>query len=138
MSVDRTAGRTHTSPMVDAQHPRSGLARPMLFLACLAIGLIPTTTPALAHVKWFVKCNVSDDPIPLQSVFTPTFWLSTAVFMAVFYVICQAEQTRLGALVSRQLDRFTEPLHRRTDDLLRAATAIAFAVLWANGSLILT
>jgi len=110
----------------------------MLFLACLAIGLIPITTPALAHVKWFVKCNVSDDPIPLQSVFTPTFWLSTAVFMAVFYVICQAEQTRLGALISRQLDRLTEPLHRRTDDLLRAATAIAFAVLWANGSLILT
>lgn len=55
-----------------------------------------------------------------------------------FYFGCAIEQTPFGAAFLRQLNRLTEPLHRRTDELLRAVAAVSFALLWADGGLILT
>jgi hypothetical protein len=95
-------------------------------------------TTASAHVKWFVICNASDDPLPPQAVFTPTFWLFSALFVTVLYVGCAIEQTKLGASLSRLLDRWTEPLHKRMDGLLRAVAAVSFTLLWADGGVILT
>jgi hypothetical protein len=89
-------------------------------------------------VKWFVDCNVSDDPLPAQAVFTPTFFLFLALFLPLFYLACKAERTALGASVSGFLDHWTQLLHDRADDLLRAAAAVSFALLWADGGLILT
>ncbi len=102
------------------------------------IGAIPMATTASAHVKWFVTCNASDDPLPPQAVFTPTFWLFSALFVTVLYVGCAIEQTKLGTSLSRLLDRWTEPLHKRTDGLLRAVAAVSFTLLWADGDCILT
>ncbi|WP_298883936.1 hypothetical protein [uncultured Bradyrhizobium sp.] len=102
------------------------------------VNLIAMTGVASAHVKWFVPCVVSDDPLPLQAVLTTKFFLFAALFLALFYLACAAEQTRFGAMVLRILDLLTEPLRHRVDDLLRAAAAVFFALLWAHGGLILT
>jgi len=107
-------------------------------LAALAAGLILTAGTAQAHVKWFVACDVSDDPLPLRAVFTPTFWLFWSLFVVVFCCAWIFERSRFGVLLQDFLNRWTDPLHRRDDHLLRAVTAVSFALLWADGSLLLT
>jgi hypothetical protein len=110
----------------------------LLLLGCAFIGAISTASPAAAHVKWFVDCNVADIPLPPQAVFTGTFFLFLALFLTIFYLACKAEQTAIAATFVRLLNLVTGPLHRRSDELLRATTAISFALLWADGGLILT
>jgi hypothetical protein len=141
MSVDRTAPRAGNEPVLDAPHAgsrRARLARSTVIVGCLVVGAIPMATVADAHVKWFVTCNVSDEPLPLPAVFTPAFWLLSALFVTLFSLACAAAQTAFGAILARRLDRWSEPLHRRADEFLRAAAAIAFALLWADGGVILT
>jgi hypothetical protein len=114
------------------------LVKAALFAACLIVGLALTSTTASAHVKWFVDCNVSDDPLPVQAVLTQTFFLFFTLFLILLYLGCRAERTALGAKISQLLDCYAAPLHRRADDLLRAAAAVSFALLWADGQLIIT
>jgi len=117
---------------------RSRVTTSAIWLACLVTSAIPLATAASAHVKWFVTCDAANDPLPPQAVFTPTFWLFSALFVTLFYVACAIEETTFGAFLSRLLDRWTEPLHRRADGLLRAVAAVSFALLWADGDCILT
>jgi hypothetical protein len=114
------------------------MKKPTVFAGCLVLNCIAMATTAAAHVKWFTLCNLSDNPLPVQAVFTNTFFVFLALFLAVFYVACKAEQTTLGAILSGFLSRWTGSLHGRADDLLRATVAISFALLWADGGLILT
>src|SRR5216684_117145 len=147
MTIDTTR-QDDNSPMLDAKCAVSGrtgsrgagsrAATAAIWLGCAMVGAIPMATTASAHVKWFVTCNAADDPLPPQAVFTPTFWLFSALFVTVLYVGCAIEQTKLGASLSELLDRWTEPLHRRTDGLLRAVAAVSFTLLWADGDCILT
>ena len=51
---------------------------------------------------------------------------------------CAAQRTVLGASISQFVDGRAAPLHRRADDLLRSAAAVSFALLWADGQLIIT
>ncbi len=102
------------------------------------VSAIPMATTASAHVKWFVTCNAADDPLPPQAVFTPTFWLFSALFVTLLYVGCAIEETKLGTSLSGLIDRWTEPLHKRADGLLRAVAAVSFTLLWADGDCILT
>src|SRR5215510_15127483 len=113
MSVDHAAAH-------DAKHVGSKIAAPLIFVGCLVLNAIAMATAANAHVKWFVACDSSEEPLPLQAVFTPTFWLFSTLFVALFYLACKVEQTAFGATLSSHLDRCTGHLHRRTDDLLRA------------------
>ena len=113
----------HNSPMQNVKGMRSRATTPIIFVGCLLVGLIAMADSAWAHVKWFVACNVSDDPLPVGVVFTKTFFLCGALFLTLFYFGCEIEQTAFGAVFSRQLNRLTEPLHRRTDELLRAVAA---------------
>jgi hypothetical protein len=122
----------------DIKFVGSRIATTAILTVCLVAALIVTATPASAHVKWFARCNPSDDPLPLNEVFTTTFWLFVALFVSLFSVTCAIENTALGALLSRLLDHWTEPLHRHADVLLRAVAAVSFVLLWANGSVILT
>ena len=131
MSVDHATAR-------DAKHAGSRVAAPLIFAGCFVINAIPMATVANAHVKWFVACDSSEDPLPLQAVFTPTFLLFSTLFVALFFFACKVERTTLGTILSSHLDRWTGRLHRRTDDLLRATAAVSFALLWADGGLILT
>lgn len=126
------------SPTLNPRGMGFRVTKPMILVGCLLISLIPMADSAWAHVKWFVACNVSDDPLPVGAVFTKTFFLFGALFLTVFYFGCEIEQTAFGATISKHLNRLTEPLHRRTDELLRAVAAVSFTLLWADGGLILT
>ena len=122
----------------DLEHLGLKMMKPALFAGCL-IGSLPlTSTTAAAHVKWFVNCNVSDNPLPVQAVFTTTFFVFFGLFLILLYLGCVAERTALGANVSQLLDHHTAELHRRADDLLRSVAAVSFALLWADGGLIIT
>jgi hypothetical protein len=144
--IPRTKGDTmnmkHTvrrnSPTLNAQGMAFRLTTPVVFVGGLLVSLIAMADSAWAHVKWFVACNVSDDPLPVGAVLTMKFFLFGALFLALFYFGCAIEQTPFGAAFLRRLNRLTEPLHRRTDELLRAVAAVSFALLWADGGLILT
>jgi hypothetical protein len=114
------------------------MMKPALFAGCLIVSLPLTSTTAAAHVKWFVNCNVSDNPLPVQAVFTTTFFVFFGLFLILLYLGCVAERTVLGANVSQLLDHHTAELHRRSDDLLRSVAAVSFALLWADGGLIIT
>jgi hypothetical protein len=109
-----------------------------IWIGCFAVTLIATTTPASAHVKWLVTCNPSDDPLPLQAVLTGPFWLFSSLFLVLFYSACEIEDMRAGSYVSGMLDRATASVRQHADTLLRAAMAVFFALLWADGSTILT
>jgi hypothetical protein len=122
----------------DIEPAGSRIATAAIAIGCLVVAPIVTATPASAHVKWFVNCNPSDAPLPLSQVFTTTFWLFTALFVSLFSVGCVIEKTAIGAVVSKMLDVWTAPLHRQEDGLLRVVTAVSFALLWADGGVILT
>ncbi|HEY2528630.1 MAG TPA: hypothetical protein VGJ20_11905 [Xanthobacteraceae bacterium] len=136
MSIDHTTVRDVASRVREGV--RSRLTKPAVFAGCLLINSLAMATTAAAHVKWFVNCNVSDDPLPAKVVFSSTFFLFLALFLIVFSVACIAERTALGAILSGLLDRCTAPLHARADELLRAVAAVSFALLWADGTVILT
>jgi hypothetical protein len=54
-------------------------------LACrIAIYLFSLAMVAEAHVKWFVPCNTSDNPIPRSAVLTSTFQLFAALLAIAF------------------------------------------------------
>lgn len=125
-------------PMPDAKSPVSKVTMLLGTAGRVVISLISMTTGAAAHVKWFVTCNVADQPIPLEAVFTPILGVLLIVFVTIFYIACQVELTPIGATVSGILNRLTDTINKRASDLLRAATAVSFALLWANGSVILT
>jgi hypothetical protein len=135
MNMKRAVGRN--SPTLSAEATGFRVTTPIIFVGCLLISFIRADS-AWAHVKWFVVCNVSDDPLPVGAVFTKAFFLFGALFLALFYFGCEIERTAFGAAFSKQLDRLTEPLRRRADELLRAVAAVSFALLWADGGLILT
>src|SRR5262245_5599379 len=116
----------------------SKLVQSVLIVGCSMFGLLLTSMTATAHVKWFVNCNPVDDPISATDVFTRIFFLFFSLFLVLLYVGCKLEQTSLGATISQLLDRVTAPLHLRADDLLRSVAAVSFALLWADGRLILT
>jgi hypothetical protein len=124
--------------MPDVRRAGWRFATAAIWAGCFVAASISTATVASAHIKWMVTCDASDDPLPLQAVFTSTFWLFAALFLALFYVACVIEETRVGAWLSGLLDSWTASLHQRADTLLRAAVAVSFAVLWADGSTILT
>ena len=138
MRTDHTTRREYGGLVLGAGRPVSKIAQSMLIVGCSIFGLLLTSVTATAHVKWFVNCNPVDDPIPATEVFTKTFFLFFSLFLVVLYVGCKLEQTSLGENISQFLDRVMACLHRRSDDLLRSVAAVSFALLWADGRLILT
>jgi hypothetical protein len=135
--MDEAMGKRNLSTS-DTRHVGSRAVTAMIWLAVTVISTIPIATPAYAHVKWFVVCDSSSDPLPLPTVFTRIFWLFLVLFVTLFGAACQIEETIVGRFLSSLLDRCTDTLHQRTDALLRAAAAVSFALLWADGTVILT
>src|SRR5689334_15306042 len=110
--------------------PRATL---LAFIACQVIGSIFLAGVASAHVKWFVTCEPSNSPIPLQVVFTERLLLFSALFISLFYVACKIEQSAIGGFLMDLLERTTRFLRERLDVLLRAVAAISFSLLWVDG-----
>ena len=138
MRTDHTATRERDGLVSGTGRVGSKITQSTLAVGCSIFGLLLTSATATAHVKWFVNCNPGDDPISATAVFTKTFFLFFSVFLVLLYVGCKFEQTSLGESIAQLLDRVTACLHRRSDDLLRSVAAVSFALLWADGRLILT
>jgi hypothetical protein len=136
MGMGYTTAKECRQPM--RERVRWRVTAPALVAGCLAIYLFPLASVAHAHVKWFVTCDSSDSPIPLAAVITPTFWLFAALFVGLFHLAGRLEETTIGAFLTALIDRATAYLHERADVLLRAVAAVSFALLWADGSVILT
>src|SRR5262245_52343157 len=141
MGVEHVTAHARDAPMREARPigpRRVRAARLTVLLGGLPVSAIPQASVAHAHVKWFVPCNVAEAPIPLADVLTPAFWLFSALFVTLLSLCCVIERTASGTILAQYLDRWSEPLRQRQDEFLRAAAAIAFALLWADGGLILT
>src|SRR6266849_4542363 len=99
-TVHATIRNCH-SPVLNAKDARSKMSRLtklVIVAGCLVTALISTATTASAHVKWFVDCNVSDDPLPAQAVLTPTFLVFFTLFLVLLFLGCAAERTASGCL----------------------------------------
>ena len=75
MRTDHAAMRGCHGAAYDLGRVGLKIMKPVLFAGCLIVSLPLTSTTATAHVKWFVSCNVSDEPLPVQAMFTATFLL---------------------------------------------------------------
>jgi len=138
MRIGRTAIRERNGQASRVGRAGLRIVKMLVSAGYSVIGVTLTPMSATAHVKWFVNCNPADDPLPATEVFTKTFFLFFSIFLVVLYVGCKVERTALGANISQLIDRMTATLHRRADDLLRSVAAVSFALLWADGRLILT
>lgn len=95
-------------------------------------------TQAFAHVKWFAAFNVAGAPRNLADVLSPSFWALNAIAVAVLWAACVVERTAIGAALLQTIDRVTDGLRPRTDDILRGCGCVFFTALWVLGSAILT
>ncbi|WP_312018234.1 hypothetical protein [Bradyrhizobium semiaridum] len=93
---------------------------------------------AEAHVKWFCAYDVAGQPRGLENVLCLDFELLLAVAVCWLFAGCLIEPTAVGAATIRALDRITEPLQRRTEEMMRAVTAFFFISIWALGGILLT
>jgi len=137
MRTDHAATHERGGLALGAGRVGSRISKAIVFAGICVFSLLLTSATATAHVKWFVNCNSADDPLSATEVFTKTFFLFFSMFLVLLYIGCKFERTALGAEVSRLLDGVTATLHRRSDDLLRSVAAVSFALLWADGKLIL-
>src|SRR5215470_10148710 len=97
---------------------RSRAATLMAFIASQVIMSIPLAGVAASHVKWFVTCEPSDSPVPMQAVLTERLLLFSTLFISLFYVACKIEQAAIGRFVMALLERATAFLRERLDVLL--------------------
>src|SRR6266576_6795142 len=107
MRTDHAAMRGPQEAAYDRGRVGLNIMKPVLFAGWLIVSLPLTSTTAPAHVKWFVDCNVSDDPLPAQAVLTATFLLFFTLFLILLYLGCVAERTAFGANIAQLLDRCT-------------------------------
>lgn len=93
---------------------------------------------AFAHVKWFAPYDVAQQPLPLRQVFTPAFWQYIATAAILLWLLSYMERTKLGAIITRSIDRLSAGLRPRIEALYRGGTAVFFTALWVLGNIILT
>ena len=91
-----------------------------------------------AHVKWFCAYNVAGQPRGLENVLCQDFELLLGVAVFWLFAGCLIEPTVVGAATIRALDRITEPLRLRTEEMIRAVCAFFFISIWAVGGILLT
>ena len=102
----------------------------------LALALLPL--PAEAHVKWFAPYDVPAQPMPLLSVFSPTFIELFLAGLVTFTAVCLFDRTPLGAAVARGVDSLCATMRERSESWYRAGTGAFFIALFTLGDIILT
>jgi hypothetical protein len=100
MRTDHAAMRGGHGAAHDLGRVGLKIMKPVLFAGCLIVSLPLTSTTATAHVKWFVNCNVSDNPLPVQAVFTATFLLFFTLFLILTRLHCRADSARCEHLAT--------------------------------------
>jgi hypothetical protein len=107
-------------------------------IGAAALCLIATSPAALAHVKWFAKFDVAEQPVLLEQVISAAFWKLLFLSLFIFFVAALAERSPLGTHIQDGLDWLTAPIYHHIDVLMRATYAAFFVALWAKGHIILT
>lgn len=95
------------------------------------VGLLPGR--AWAHVKWFAPYDVSLPPTPIAGVMTTHFLLVLAGFALLVF-----GGFLLDRLLARAAPKRTGRHEKAEENLLRAAMAAFFMVLFAGGQTVLT
>jgi hypothetical protein len=103
-----------------------------------ALCLIATSPAASAHVKWFAKFDVSEQPVLLDQAMSGAFWKLVFLSLFIFFVAGLAERSPLGTYIQDALDWLTAPIYHHIDVLMRATYGAFFIALWAKGHIILT
>jgi hypothetical protein len=123
-------------PQAPSVHVISRAQRALALLLGVSAALLPIA--ADAHVKWFARYEVAEQPQPLVTLVSGTYALLFAAALVALWVTCRLEPSRLGAACVRLLDRAGAGLRPRSEDLLRATTAAFFIAIWVKGDVILT
>ena len=93
---------------------------------------------AEAHVKWFCAYDVAGQPRGLENVLCLDFELLLGTAVLWLFTGCLVEPTALGDATIRALDRITNPLRERTEEMIRAVCGFFFISIWAVGGILLT
>ncbi|WP_407175475.1 hypothetical protein [Bradyrhizobium sp. STM 3562] len=96
------------------------------------------TRAASAHVKWFCAYDIAGQPRGLENVLCPDFELLLGTALLWFFAGCIAERTSLGEAMTRALDRVTNGLRLRTEQMVRAVCGFFMISIWAAGGILLT
>jgi hypothetical protein len=105
----------------------------------LSAGLLSLSSLAAdAHVKWFSTYNVAGSPRSLLEVCSVPFFQLVAVAAVALWIGCHVERTQFGRIILAAIDRLSNALKARTEDMFRACTGAFFIALWATGNIILT
>jgi len=111
------------------------------FFAKCIVGIlfcVVSARDAEAHVKWFCAYDVAGQPRGLENVLCLDFelLLGTAIFW--LFAGCLIEPTVVGEATIRALDRVTDGLRLRTEEMIRAVCGFFFISIWAMGGILLT
>jgi len=93
---------------------------------------------ASAHVKWFCVFDVSQQPLGLGRVLSPSFEALTGLAILGLMLGSILEQPPVGPALLQVLDRATVWLREHIEIIARAACAFFFISLWAVGGILLT
>ncbi|WP_426437281.1 hypothetical protein [Bradyrhizobium genosp. P] len=110
------------------------------FAKCIAgiLFCVVAARDAEAHVKWFCAYDVAGQPRGLENVLCLDFELLLGIAVFWLFAGCVIEHTSLGEATIRTLDRVTNPLRLRTEEMIRAACGFFFISIWAVGGILLT
>ncbi|WP_024508437.1 hypothetical protein [Bradyrhizobium sp. ARR65] len=119
----------------------SSSARPCFvafkYVAALAFSVLGTQA-ASAHVKWFCAYDIAGQPRGLENVLCSDFELLLGTALLWFFAACIAERTVVGEAMIRALDRVTNGLRLRTEEMIRAVCGFFIISIWAAGGILLT
>lgn len=101
-------------------------------------GFLALTTPAAAHVKWFVPYNVGEQPVQLRGVLDSNFFVLIALSLALIALGAFIETTFVGKAILRALDSITGVLNVGSEYIMRAIFGVFLLALWQHGGIILT
>jgi hypothetical protein len=93
---------------------------------------------ASAHVKWFCVYDVAGQPRGLENVLCQDFELLLGTALLCFFAGCVVERTSVGDAITRAVDRVTNALRLRTEEMIRAVCGFFFISIWAAGGILLT
>lgn len=102
-------------------------------------GLLLTSAPAEAHVKWFAPYIVGAPPQPVAATLSnPWFWTGIVLVLAFFLAARAIEKSPAGDAILAGMDRITDPLWRHLDGFVRLMIGAFFVAVFAVGGVYLT
>ena len=112
----------------------------LFFSLILLFSGVSFTSPALAHIKWFVEFDVSDPPLAVMNIATPLFLallLLTTVSIFIAILIDETWARRAPLVLGQQL-KLTDEYDDIALSIVRIGVGVFFVILWLIGGVVLT